>query len=203
MKPKKKTLGPFDESGPHRVRINSDRSLRDHDHYHTAHTRISHSFLGLCFFFTQRAEALPPASRAQPRKNPAKRGKNIKHRPCAVLRASLLPGGRVQGNQGNQKESKSSPGSDLSGKKNENISNKMSFKQSPQDMRKAQVLGLLHLQSTPRKAEVVTWGYDLKKPGGRRDNCATVLLSLLLVITAVTVSLFFCLFWEWQSENQK
>ena len=66
-----------------------------------------------------------------------------------------------------------------------------SFKPPPEEMRKAQVLGLLHLQSTPRKAEVVTWGYDLKTPGGRRDNCATALLSLLLVITAVTASLGF------------
>lgn len=65
----------------------------------------------------------------------------------------------------------------------------MSFvhKKSSQDTRKAQTLGLLHLQSTPRKAEVVTWGYDLGTPSGRRDNCATALLSLLLVITAVTV----------------
>lgn len=65
------------------------------------------------------------------------------------------------------------------------------YKKSSKDMKKAQVMGLLHLQSTPRKAEVVTWGYDLGTPSGRRDNCATALLSLLLVITAVTVSVFF------------
>lgn len=64
------------------------------------------------------------------------------------------------------------------------------YQKSREDIRKTQVLGLLHLQSTPRKAEVVTWGYDLTTPSGRRDNCATALLSLLLVITAVTVSVF-------------
>eukprot|EP00903_Cladosiphon_okamuranus_P020047 g18414.t1 len=64
----------------------------------------------------------------------------------------------------------------------------MPYRHSPRDTRKAQVLGLLHLRSTPRMAEVVTWGYDLKTPSGRRDNCATALLSLLLIVTAVTVS---------------
>lgn len=68
------------------------------------------------------------------------------------------------------------------------------YKNTSKEIRKAQVLGLLHLQSTPRKAEVVTWGYDLGTPSGRRDNCATALLSLLLVITAVTVSAFFVFF---------
>lgn len=77
------------------------------------------------------------------------------------------------------------------------MADKMSFnyKKSSKDVRKTQVLGLLHMQSTPRKAEVVTWGYDTGTASGIRDNCATVLLSLLLVITAVTVSvLFICLF---------
>lgn len=55
------------------------------------------------------------------------------------------------------------------------------------ELEKNQVLGLLHLQSTPRKAEVVTWGYDLGTWSGRRDNCATILLSLLLLATAITV----------------
>ena len=73
------------------------------------------------------------------------------------------------------------------------------YKSSSKEIRKAQVLGLLHLQSTPRKAEVVTWGYDLGTPSGRRDNCATALLSLLLVITAVTVSAFL-FFYKWQTK---
>ena len=51
-----------------------------------------------------------------------------------------------------------------------------------------QLLGLFHLQSTPRKAEVVAWGYDLDTPGGRRDCCATVLLCFLLVVCALTVN---------------
>lgn len=55
------------------------------------------------------------------------------------------------------------------------------------ELEKNQILGLLHLQSTPRKAEVVTWGYDLGTSSGRRDNCATILLSLLLLVTAITV----------------
>ncbi|CAM9499525.1 unnamed protein product [Scytosiphon promiscuus] len=62
------------------------------------------------------------------------------------------------------------------------------IKKPRNEAEKNQVLGLLHLQSTPRKAEVVTWGYDLGTASGRRDNCATVLLSLLLVVIAITVS---------------
>lgn len=62
-------------------------------------------------------------------------------------------------------------------------------KEPRSEVQKNQILGLLHLQSTPRKAEVVTWGYDLRTWSGRRDNCATVLLSLLLLVTAITVRL--------------
>lgn len=56
---------------------------------------------------------------------------------------------------------------------------------------KAALLGLLHLKSTPRKAEVVKWGYDCSTGSGMRDCCATGVLATLLVITAVTVSFFF------------
>ena len=58
------------------------------------------------------------------------------------------------------------------------------------DEENSQLLGLLHLQSTPRKAEVVAWGYNLGTPSGKRDCCATVFLFFLLVVCAVTVSGF-------------
>lgn len=61
-------------------------------------------------------------------------------------------------------------------------------KEPTHEVKKNQLLGLLHLQSTPRKAEVVTWGYDLGTWYGRRDNCATALLALLLFVTALTVT---------------
>lgn len=62
------------------------------------------------------------------------------------------------------------------------------LKKPKDEIENNQVLGLLHLQSTPRKAAVVTWGYDLGTSSGRRDNCATLLLALLLVVIAITVS---------------
>lgn len=55
---------------------------------------------------------------------------------------------------------------------------------------KDKLLGLCHLQATPRKTEVVAWGYDVGTPGGKRDYLATGLLCVLLVVCAITVSGF-------------
>lgn len=54
-------------------------------------------------------------------------------------------------------------------------------------MEKKTVLGLLHLRATPRRANVVTWGYDWETSSGKRDWLATMLLMVLLVATAITV----------------
>lgn len=52
------------------------------------------------------------------------------------------------------------------------------------------VSALLHLQSAPRKCEVLSWGYDIDTPSGRRDILATTLLCVLLVSTAFAVNGF-------------
>lgn len=56
------------------------------------------------------------------------------------------------------------------------------------EIEKNKLLGLFHLQSTPRKAEIVKWGYDLSTSSGKRDCCATGMLATLLVLCAVTIS---------------
>lgn len=64
------------------------------------------------------------------------------------------------------------------------------FHRPRNDADKSQLLGLFHLQSTPRKAEIVNWGYDWQTNSGRRDHCATALLTFVLVVCAITVSGF-------------
>lgn len=59
---------------------------------------------------------------------------------------------------------------------------------TPGDGCSAELAGLLHIRSTPRKAEVAEWGYDLKTERGKRDWCATCMLCALLVLCAITVS---------------
>ena len=52
------------------------------------------------------------------------------------------------------------------------------------------VFALLHLQSAPRRCEVLSWGYNRDTPSGRRDILATTMLCLLLVATAFAVNGF-------------
>lgn len=52
------------------------------------------------------------------------------------------------------------------------------------------VYALLHLQSAPRRCEVLSWGYNSETPSGRRDILATALLCVLLVSTAFAVNGF-------------
>ncbi|CAM9556495.1 unnamed protein product, partial [Choristocarpus tenellus] len=49
-------------------------------------------------------------------------------------------------------------------------------------------LAFWQVKHTIRKAKIETWGYTMKTSRGRRDWCATILLSLVLVIVAVAVS---------------
>lgn len=49
---------------------------------------------------------------------------------------------------------------------------------------------LLHLQSAPRRCEVISWGYNTDTPSGRRDILATTMLCFLLVATAFAVNGF-------------
>lgn len=52
------------------------------------------------------------------------------------------------------------------------------------------VSALLHLQSAPRRCEVLSWGYDIDTASGRRDIVATTMLCVLLVSTAFAVNGF-------------
>lgn len=52
------------------------------------------------------------------------------------------------------------------------------------------VSALLHLQSAPRKCEVISWGYNSDTPSGRRDILATTMLCVLLVSTAFAINGF-------------
>lgn len=52
------------------------------------------------------------------------------------------------------------------------------------------VFALLHLQSAPRKCEVLSWGYNRDTPSGKRDILATTMLCVLLVATAFAVNGF-------------
>lgn len=61
-------------------------------------------------------------------------------------------------------------------------------KQSSKPGKTSNLVGLMHFRATPRKADVVTWGYDMNTSSGVRDYCATGLLFFLLVLCAITVS---------------
>ena len=52
------------------------------------------------------------------------------------------------------------------------------------------VYALLHLQSAPRRCEVLSWGYNSDTPSGKRDILATTMLCILLVSTAFAVNGF-------------
>lgn len=67
----------------------------------------------------------------------------------------------------------------------------MKFQQQQQQCQTAGGLSaLLHLQSAPRRCEIISWGYDSETPSGRRDIIATTLLCVLLVSTAFAVNGF-------------
>lgn len=52
------------------------------------------------------------------------------------------------------------------------------------------VSALLHLQSAPRRCEVLSWGYNRDTPSGKRDILATTMLCLLLIATAFAINGF-------------
>ena len=52
------------------------------------------------------------------------------------------------------------------------------------------VYALLHLQSAPRRCEVLSWGYNRDTSSGKRDILATTMLCVLLVATAFAVNGF-------------
>lgn len=52
------------------------------------------------------------------------------------------------------------------------------------------VFALLHLQSAPRRCDVISWGYNRDTASGKRDILATTMLCVLLISTAFAINGF-------------
>ncbi|CAM9228549.1 unnamed protein product [Discosporangium mesarthrocarpum] len=58
----------------------------------------------------------------------------------------------------------------------------------PQEWTTGNCLSFFHVKSTLRKAQIEEWGYNLHTHRGRRDWCATILLSMVLIAIALVIS---------------